>query len=168
MWHAKSLPYKEYGTSEDQGEPGATDEKSANYTAAMAFKPEDAQHSYPWMSKKLPAAIWYHFNHKFILAKISFASRTHFPKSWGQTPETFDIIASHDCQKWDVLKTVLAAGFTGAGQTKSWVIPCSNQGEYSCYGIQITKVASSSPNYAENSGGRVWDRVSITDIKMYY
>jgi len=165
MWHANSLPHKEYGTLEDQGTPGAEEEKSANHTAAMAFKSED---SYPWMSKKLPAAVWYHFNQNFTLAKISFASRRHFPKSWGQTPETFDIIGSHDCLNWVVLKTVIAAGFTGPGQTQSYRIPCSKQGEYSCYGINTTRVASSSPNYAKYGGGRVWKRVSITDIKMYY
>merc|ERR1711872_692001 len=164
MWHANSLPHKEYGTLEDQGTPGATEEKK-NYTAAMAFESGD---SYPWMSKTLPAAVWYHFNQNFTLAKISFASRRLNPKSWGQTPETFDIIGSHDCLKWVVLKTVIAAGFTGPGQTKSYRIPCSKQGEYSCYGINTTRVASSSPNCVKYGGEKAWTRVSITDIKMYY
>ena len=114
-----------------------------------------------------PVRFWYRLKRNYTIAKIGFASKQWNRKKWGQTPETFKLLGSHDCQNRVVLKTIFAAGFTGPNQTKSWVIPCSNQGEYLCYGIEITKVASSRPNYAQ-SGLRVWNRVSITDLKMYY
>ena len=96
--------------------------------------------------------MWYHFDEKFSLRKISFTS----DKLWESTPETFKVIASDDCRDpWKVLKTVEAAGFTDRGQTRSWEIPCEDPSEYYCYGIQTTKVAKDVPF------------VAIRNITMY-
>ena len=143
MWHAKSLPFMRTGDAYKHRE--------------NRLGPDG------WG----PARRWFLFRRNFTLAKISFTSGHQSSKTWGQTAETFKIIANalncHESQLVPepiVLKTVLTAGFTGPGQKKSWVIPCSKQGVYSCYGLEITKVASNRPIHQTE--------VSITDLKMYF
>ena len=105
--------------------------------------------------------MWYHFDEKFSLRKISFTS----DKLWESTPETFKVIASDDCRDpWKVLKTVEAAGFTDEDQTRSWEIPCEDQGEYYCYGIWTSKVACGKANEEDCSA----TFVTIKNITMYY
>jgi len=140
MWHAKSLPFKRM-----------TDAYK-NRLSRVGFG---------------PVRFWSVFKRNFTLAKISFTSGQQSSKTWGQTPETFKIVARHESQLVPVLcrgtkvvlKTVLAAGFTGPGQKKSWVIPCSKQGVYACYGLEITKVASNRPIHQT--------KISINDLKLY-
>ena len=117
------------------GESGASSAWKAEYNAAQAFKPESGG---LWISHGLPATIWYHFNYNFSLAKISFTSRTNNRNSgdWAQAPKTFNVVGSHDCSNWHVLKSVTNANFDAPGQTKMWNIPCENQKSYECYGIQ--------------------------------
>ena len=134
------------------GVPGASSEWRSDHNAAQAFKP---QAGWPWASEDngLPATIWYRFNYNFTLAKISFTSRTG--KNWIQTPKTFDIIGSHDCIGWHILKSVNNANFYRGGQTKLWNIPCENQKSYECYGIKASAAMDSR-----------WDLVSLTNIQM--
>ena len=151
------------------GNANASSEWSEEYPAGKAFQPLTMM---PWISKKLPAAVWYRFNQKFQLAKISFSSAT----MWGMAPDTFDVVASDDCHWWYTLRKVYGAGFTGSGQTKSWAIPCEKQGEYYCYGIRTAKVACDHlGNYMsddclriQHQGFRGYKRVSITNLTMYY
>ena len=127
--------------------------------------------NYPWTSKTLPASVWYRFDEKFSLKKISFTTPLNL-FFWGSTPETFQVIASNDRDdriKWDVLRTVGAAGFTGLGETRSWEIPCEDQVEYYCYGIRTTKVICNKENLErcanKKSGPYIF--VTITNITMY-
>ena len=143
------------------GNADASSEWSEEYSSGRAFQQWIAGDK-PWISKKLPATVWYRFDKKITLAKISFNSECRPNgdgyEQLGLPPETFDVVASDDCHNWMVLRTVDAAGFTGSGQTKSWEIPCENQGEYYCYGIHTTRVIT--------QGVRAVG-VAITNIKMY-
>ena len=134
------------------GVPGASSVWRSDHNAAQAFKP---QAGLPWASKDngLPAIIWYHFNYTFTLAKISFTSRNG--RTWDQTPKTFDIVGSHDCSNWNMLRSVTNAKFTSGGQTKSWNVPRESQKPYECYGIKVFAPMDSR-----------WNLVSLTNIQM--
>ena len=161
-----NLPYTRYIPDRCDGElikanydgvPGASSEYQSDHDAARAFKP---QAGFPWASKRnaLPATIWYHFNYKFTLAKISFTSRSNnvVSSDWAQIPKTFDIVGSHNCSNWHVLKSVTNANFNAPGQTKSWNIPCESRKSYECYGIKA---------FAPMDSSR-WNLVSLTNIQM--
>jgi len=151
------------------GNANASSEWSEDFPAWRAFHPRPL---IPWTSKTLPATVWYRFDQKFQLAKISFSSAT----MWGMAPDTFDVVASDDCHMWYRLRMVYGAGFTGSGQTKSWAIPCEKQGEYYCYGIRTSKVAcdhlgnymSDDCSIIQHPGFRGYKRVSITNLTMYF
>jgi len=154
----------------ERSNAGASSEYNERYSAAGAFgsmTPVSTDTSgfhdtrnYPWISKTIPASVWYRFDEKFSLRKISFTSEYN-------TPESFKVIANNagDCRDdWKVIKTVEAAGFTDEDQTRSWEIPCEDQGEYYCYGIWTSKVACGKANEEDCTA----TFVTIKNITMYY
>ena len=116
---------------------------------ALAFKPQTAKPWYDWY----PAKVWYHFDYTFALAKISFTS-SNGPK-FDAFPQSFDIVGSHDCSDWKILKSVRNVEFTSGGQTKSWNISCESQKPYECFGIDALE--------PKNGGSNM---VSLTNIQM--
>ena len=135
------------------GVPGASSEWRSDHNAALAFKPQTTK--WAWNPKRngLPAIVWYHFNYTLSLAKISFTSRKGH--TWDQTPKTFDIVGSHDCSNWNILKSVTNAEFTSGGQTKLWNISCESRKPYECFGIRAFVPMDRSGNH-----------VSLTNVQM--
>ena len=136
------------------GVPGASSEWRSDHNAALAFKPQTTKWAWAPKDNSLPPIIWYHFDYPFALAKISFTSRNG--DAWDQTPKTFDVVGSHDCSNWNILKSVTNAEFTSGGQTKLWNIPCKSQKPYECFGIRA---------FAPMDSSR-WNLVSVTNIQM--
>jgi len=143
------------------GTPNATSEwtsaGSTPHTADNAFKPQSNDNDAPWASTSLPATVWYNFNTKFTLAKISFTSRAG--TNWAQAPKTFEVVgsSSNTCSNWHVLKSVTNAGFTAEKQTKAWKIPCEKQKSFKCYGIRATRDTDGNNNL-----------VALVNIVMYH
>ena len=95
------------------------------------------------------------FDYNLPLAKISFTSQNDDDEAWTRAPKTFDIVGSHDCSDWKILKSVRNVRFTSGGQTKSWNISCESQKPYECFGIDALE--------PKNGGSNM---VSLTNIQM--
>ena len=137
------------------GTPGASN-GTGHFSEDLAFRPQADHGSGPiWTCSWFPATVWYHFNFNFTLAKISFTSPGG--PDWNLAPKTFQVVGSHDCSDWQVLKSVRNADFDDSrgGQTKSWEISCENRKTYSCYGIRVPAL-------------KTVRFIGLTNIQMYY
>ena len=118
------------------GTAAASSQYSSSYSAQKAFNQENPEAR--WCSTVgYPAKIWFKFTSAVKVVKISFSSVDS--NKWKESPKTFNVIASNDCNNWDILLSVNNSGFTGQNQEYTWQIPCAQQKTYQCYGIEGTK-----------------------------
>jgi len=141
------------------GNPHTNTAYSSSFGAANAFRQEYGVGE-PYMSKTLPALVWYKFNNDVCISKISMMTQRPCPRgrqgcSWRsmcKAPASLKVLGSNDCSSWVVLKSVENTGFTGLNQMKSWEF---NKKRYSCIGVRFLTVKG---NCAE---------VAIHNIQMY-
>ena len=139
-----------------QGSFGA-DSEYPGHLVANAFKPQTTNAPFASAQDRVPATVWYRFNSKKFVSRISITSRKgHYWEH--QSPKSVYIVASNDCKTWKHLGYWENLGFTAGAQTKTMTIPCESQGSYQCYGIKTTAVRIS------NTGCRC---ASFVDMKMY-
>ena len=135
---------------------------SPQHLAENAFRPE-AEHPrhMPWASARgqpLPQSIWFQFEKAQFLTKIGFSSRGHVNYQ-GQTPKSFDVIASADCDQYQVLLHVQDAQLQQPNQAKAWLIPEEGQkGPFRCIGIKIHSVRQRDEKFAALHNMVMWEK----------
>ena len=150
----KKIPYS--------GTAGALNEYGSGHIASNAFKPQ-SETKYPYSSFGTTTfkLVWYKFTSRQVVSKLSFTSRKDSENLY-QTPKAFYIVASDDCKSWTNLLYVRDAGFTRVAETRSFTIPCANQGTYYCYGL---KVMSCHDGSKDGGTGTWW--ASLSNTIMY-
>ena len=130
----------------------------SSHGAANAFKPQTNNLPYASAQNQVPATVWYRFNDKKVVSRISITSRKS--SLWGeQSPKSITVVASDDCIVWNYLGYWDDLGFSAPAQTKTINIPCDRQGSYQCYGIKTIQ--------RRGGCGVGCGCVSFVDVKMY-
>ena len=138
------------------GTAGATSSFDKRHGPMRAFKWQGYRDA-PWHTKwnGLPGKVWFKYDEKKWVSKISFGNRRKIGL-W-DSAKKLSIIASDDCISWVDLLSVDDTQFTSVDQTRTYYIPCGNQGYYRCYGFKID----------DQTGGRTEKWAAITNTVMY-
>ena len=139
--HPKLITYR--GTSDANGRW----KDKETYAAQNAFK---AGGYWASVKNQLPATIWYKFDQKKNVSRIEITCIK------SETPLSFQIVASNDCQTWEVLLMVEDSGMDNENLKETFDIPCGKQKSYRCYGIRNTGLKFTKPGC-----------IGFSEIKMY-
>ena len=103
---------------------------------------DDTDSPKPWASAEndFPQYLWFKFEVSHVLTKIGFSTRSDRRDSAAGDPKKFDVIASQDCNQFNVLLHVEDAAFLEQYQAKAWEIPEEKQAPYLCIGIKVHSI----------------------------